>query len=200
MRSARVVSRVMRMMLGCAESSDAAVGLRGERGGCAAKHTSRISRTARTRNNRIRKRESSIARLPRLARRLELDLKGKVHVSRPPLCDHRVAGGHIRRLRQGTEPAVVYAIVETEAREIRPVQDVVHLPAQFHHQLFINFGVLGQSQVPLSQSRRYQKITRGVSDRARIRRNEICHQICVRFAWVIGDGTTAKVPPYCSTG
>src|SRR6266852_2789109 len=177
MRSARVVSSVMRMMLGCTESSEAPAGLRGERGGCAAKHTSRISSTARTRNNRIRKRESSIARLPGTlptleAQRSKSELDREIHVARAALRDHGIAGRYVRCLADLPEVAAVIRSAQAidyrrrsirigrtarkrvvgKVIEIPAIQDIKHLPTQLNVETLRDFRILHQCQIPLAQS------------------------------------------------
>src|SRR5690242_19601473 len=91
MRSARVVSRVMRMMLGCRDGAFELFC-----GGLAAIAEPKQTRTENQRKNRIRKRESTIGRLPRNScpAGSEDELDAEVHIPRAALRNHRIASSH----------------------------------------------------------------------------------------------------------
>ena len=145
MRSARVVSSVMRMMLGCAELGRAPRFCEEHGVPVTAKQTtSKITSTARNRKTRIRKWESSIARLPGYFARIigqKTILSEKFILRGPPWAITGIADSNVVRFRDLTKSTAVQGVVG-EVVEIGVIEDVVYLPAKFDVHAFRRVCVL----------------------------------------------------------
>src|SRR5256885_2112257 len=157
MRSARTVSRVIRMMLGLSVAAAASAGNR---------TTRQRMEARRIKGKGICSLADSLFGTKRWSRRLENDFRSNLRGTRAALRKERVAGGYVRCLRvvgeacvwEVVEPTLVNCGAARERIEVRMVQQVENLEAELEAHPFRDLGSLVEVQVPLLESGSTERI------------------------------------------